>query len=210
MPEIQNFTVLENKFYGNIPSWGPFVVGHKTSYLFLITGTLTEVYGIVEAIQWYKEILKQFSSARLKLVGHVPVSSYQGKILKEIEGLSMVETNLSEHPLPYSIILNAYEGVDFCLMPYYQIPSISPKIPSKLYEAMALGVPSLFSSNPRWKDLVASCQGGAEMDFQDLQNASLNFSQLLQREFFTSHVPNGVIWKSDEDRFLKLIADLTA
>jgi glycosyltransferase involved in cell wall biosynthesis len=208
MPEIENFTVLENKFYGNIQPVDPICLKGKSSYHFLIAGTLTEVYGIVEAIQWYKEVLKQFPASKLKLVGYIPVASYRENILKELEGMTTVEAHLAEQPLPYSMILNAYKGVDFCLMPYHQIPSISPKYPSKLYESMALGIPALFSPNPAWKALVETCQGGAEMDFQDLQNASLNFSQLLQQEFFSSPAPQKVLWKSDEDRFLKVIADL--
>ncbi len=202
-PKISNFTILENKFYGSKQSRTRISFSQKKTFSFLITGTLTKVYGVLEGIYWFKKIHLYFPNSSLKVIGYTPINSYSEEIKDAINGFSAITVRISEHPVPYTEIITAYEGVDFCLMPYYQLPSIAPKVPSKLYEALALGVPSLFSPNPNWKHLVDPCNGGAEIDFSDQNNAVHNFSIVLQKKFFTTTVSDDVLWKSDAGIFLE-------
>ena len=208
MPTKLPYTVLENKFHGEHVHRNPFSFQSKTGYEFLISGTLTEVYGILDGMLWFRKILEKFPDSNLQIIGHVPSPSFEKIIRKECEGIPAIRLTLSEVPIPYAKILDAYSGKDFVLMPYWQIPSISPKVPSKLFESIALGIPALFSPNPKWNNFVDLNQAGIGVDFRNLENAAATFIRILNMEFFTAPVTNHVLWKSEASRFLKSIEKL--
>lgn len=204
-PELKPVTVLENKFFGNNSPIAPIknVVGHR--YRFLISGTLTEVYGILEGIKWFQKILAHYPKASLQIIGHGTVSDYKFQIESMTKDRAAINCEISEFPVPYSEIIKAYHDADIILMPYYQIPSIQPKIPSKLYESFALLKPCLFSPNPKWRLLSDPYPGGMEMDFTDLENAQENFQLFLKQQYFVKLPGQEVLWKSQEEEFLEVI-----
>jgi hypothetical protein len=210
--EIPSFTpnlILENKYYGDFVSKRQAIQLSKERVNFLISGTLTEVYGIMDAINWFKAILKENPSFHLQIIGHCPLPGFKNQILGACEGMNTVSLNLSEQPIPYHDILDAYSQSDLILMPYHQVPSIKDKIPSKLFECFALGKPCLLSPNPKWKALAGKYQAGMEMDFLDLNNAPNNLKSFLMKSYFTTPPGDEVLWKSEEKKFLELMAELT-
>ncbi|AFL85342.1 glycosyltransferase [Belliella baltica DSM 15883] len=204
-PSITDFTVLENKFFDEIKSVSPVKFEPNQKIIFLISGTLTEVYGVVEAIKWFVEILKVYSNFQLKIVGHYPIPSY-GKELKELAStVPQICLEVSENPMDYQQILEAYKTCDIVLLPYYQLSSISPKIPSKMYECLALGKPYIYTPNKNWKRMADRYQSGLGFEFRDVENAVLNLDDFLKQTFYSERPGDEV--KFDRKSFIRLIED---
>ena len=205
LPNYIPYTVLENKFFEEscpvTSSKG--LKGYQ--FRFLISGTLTQVYGILEGIQWFKEINKHYPETRLHIIGHVTLPKYKTQIESLAMGNHAISLEISQYPVPYAAILKAYHQADIILMPYYQILSIRPKIPSKLYESLALHKPCLFSPNPKWKSLSAKYPAGMEIDFNDLTNARVHFQHFLKQKYYKALPGQEVLWKSQEQDFLNVI-----
>jgi len=208
-PRIKNHTVLENKYFGHIEGMKPIDLHAKKELRFLISGTLTEVYGILEGIEWFKSIQTSYPEATLTLIGHVPIESFQQKLTKSTADQSSIHLHFSDIPLPYSAILKAYQETNIVLLPYHQIPSISPKIPSKMYESIALGKPCLFQNNPKWEALCSVYPAGKGIDFRDLIHSKQQLDSFLKTPFFVNKPGEEVLWKSDETNFLDKIRQLT-
>jgi len=208
-PRIKNHTVLQNKYFGHTEVVKPIELHAKKELRFLISGTLTEVYGILEGIEWFKSIQTTYPEATLTLTGHVPMESFQQKLTKSTADQSSIHLHFSDTPLPYFAILKAYQETDIVLLPYNQIPSIIPKIPSKMYESIALGKPCLYQNNPKWEALCSVYPAGKGIDFRDLIHSEQHLDSFLKTPFFVNKPGEEVLWKSDENNFLDKIRQLT-
>jgi glycosyltransferase involved in cell wall biosynthesis len=210
LPDFTPYLVLENKFYGNPVHINREVRLDKNVVKFLISGTITEVYGIVDAIEWFKIVHQGLPNIHLNIIGHCPLPEYEEKIIKACEGIEAISLTLSEQAVPYAEILEAYAQSDVILMPYHQLPSIKDKIPSKLYESLALGKPYLISPNANWQALTEKYNSGLSIEFRDLENAAKNLAFFLQGTYYRNLPGHEILWKSDEGKFLELMERLTS
>lgn len=203
------YFVLENKYFGHVPKNIPSKKLHLPNLRFLISGTITKVYGIKEALQWFLELQQSFPEISLHIIGHCPLPDY-GKMLSEMAKENKgIHFQISGQPVPYEQILEAYAATDVVLLPYHQIPSISPKIPSKLYECLALGKPFLHSPNPHWKSFAEKYQAGLEVDFSVKDQAADTMQSLLSMNFFKKDFPREAFWVQKESLQLQdLVASL--
>lgn len=208
MPEKRPFLILENKFAGEIKAKIPFKIPEKEGYDFLISGTLSPAFGTVEAIHWFKEILKKFPDSRLRIIGHCTLPSYGITVQKACEKVSNIQLNLSNTPIPHEEIIATYSGVDFAILPYQNREAIKDKMPTKLFESAALGVPVLIGGNPKWLDFLTPYSGGFPIDFFDLEQASYHFKTALNQEYFTQSPGNSILWKSQHRDFISAISSL--
>jgi hypothetical protein len=208
MPWVGNAVILENKYFGEYKKVKSKRFEANQPLNFLITGTLTEVYGILEGIYWFGEFVKQYPSARLHVIGHVTMEEYGLKILEAAASISQILLDISYTPIAYERILDAYEVADLVLMPYYQIPSISPKVPSKMYECLAMGVPFLHAPNEKWASTTNQYQAGFEVDFGDMTNIPQVIDHIFNATFFEQGIVKSAYWKVQEQEVLqKLIGD---
>ncbi|MFD2035998.1 hypothetical protein ACFSKL_14430 [Belliella marina] len=201
-PYIDKFTVLENKFPGKPKPILPVQYRQGQCLTFLISGTITEVYGIKEAIIWFTEALKHQPNLRLKIIGYCPMKSYRIGLDKIIQGIPQIQAKISDSAITYPEILVAYQHSDIIMLPYYQIPSISPKVPSKLYESLALGKPFLHSPNPKWASLSDRYQAGVEVEFSDLGSVKKHLDEIVARPFFTGGMDGLPFWNEHENQRL--------
>lgn len=197
-PAFKPCFVLENKYYGPVPNNIPSKKLHLPNLRFLISGTITEVYGIKEALQWFLELQQSLPEISLHIIGHCPLPDF-GKMLsvlaKENNGILL---QISSQPVPYEQILEAYAEADLVLLPYHQIPSISPKIPSKFFECLALVKPFLYSPNLLWKSFAEKYQAGLEVDFSAKSQAAFTMQSLLSMNFYTKDFPYEAYWVQKE------------
>ncbi len=208
MPEKSPFLILENKFEGEITPISPFRVGHKNGYSFLISGTLTPAFGTLEAIAWFREILRKFPASELKIIGHCPLTDFQFTLQKAVENTPQIQLQSSNFPVPHEQIIAAYQTVDFALLAYQNRVAIKDKMPTKLFESAALGLPVLISFNPKWEEFLAPFSGGFSMDFYDLDHALKNFEAALKQEYFTQTPGESILWKSQHEAFITAITSL--
>ncbi|SFT51718.1 hypothetical protein SAMN04489724_1108 [Algoriphagus locisalis] len=208
MPEKSPFLILENKYAGEIKTNSSFKIQPKESYCFLISGTLTPAFGTLEAIYWFKEILKEFPNSTLKIIGHCTLPSFKIELEKACKNTPQITLKSSDFPVPHEEIIAEYSSVDFALLPYQNREAIKDKMPTKLFESAALGVPVLIGGNPKWLEFLTPFSGGFPIDFFDLENATIQFQAALKQEFFSQIPDDTILWKSHHEDFISAIASL--
>ncbi len=205
LPKMKPFLVLENKSIFHFPHKS-IDLSLKKKINFIISGTLTPVYGIEAGIAWFLRLEKSIPGSKLHLIGHVPLTDFREKLLHIAKANPSIQINISQHPIPYDEILEAYQHADCCIMPYQQLPSIAPKIPSKLYECLAMGIPVLFPHNPLWLSLAEKSNGGREVDFQEQENTFETFQNAISKPFFGNDSLNqDLLWAKDEPKLTNLL-----
>lgn len=204
LPKFRPATVLENRFFQVGTPIQQFQLPADRPFRFLISGTITEVYGVLTAIQWFKQFRVFQPNTELYVIGYCPLDSYLKKLESELpaEGVNI---ELSTYPVPYEDILDAYGQADIVLMPYWQTDSIKDKIPSKLYEALALGKVCLYSPNPKWEKIVSNYGAGFAVDFADFSTIPISVAHLKSKKFYYKSPGQELTWKSQEAEFLELI-----
>lgn len=207
MPEKRPFLILENKFQGILTPSKPIRFNlQKDDFVFLISGTLTPAFGIEDAITWFKYLLPEFPKSRLKIVGHFTLASFQKRIKNACQNRPEIELKPSAFPVPHKEILSAYKGVDFVFLPYQKSPQTWPKMPTKLFESAALGVPVLIPDNPKWIQFLASFSGGEAVDFTAPKTAPSQFRKGLSKTFFIQNPSSHILWNSQEKKLIQAIA----
>lgn len=206
-PYISRYTLLENKFSGKVISDPPKPLEEDHS-TFIISGTITPVYGIENAIQWFLSLHREFPGIRLKITGHVPLQKFKRKLEKSAFPHPQIQLNLSNQPIPYSFILNEIEEADIVLMPYENIDSVQSKIPTKLYESIALQKPVLISANPLWQEIIDPYPAGMAIDFINTSEAMATYKKLLATPLYLNSPGREVTWEAEKPKLLKAIEGL--
>ncbi|RIW15696.1 hypothetical protein D0X99_09735 [Algoriphagus lacus] len=208
MPEKQPFLIIENKYQGEIRQKGPIQFVGKNDYKFCITGTITPAFGTLDAILWFIEILKSFPTSKLEILGHCPVDSFRKKLVEVTLDFPQVSLRINPNPIPHQELIDCLGASDFALLPYQSHPAINGKMPTKLYECAALGIPVLISPNPIWEEFFADFAGGYSVDFSNPDTAIAQFKEGLKQTFFTSTPPESILWKTEKAHFQKAIQNL--
>jgi glycosyltransferase involved in cell wall biosynthesis len=208
MPEKRPFLVLENKYSGLIKPIKPIRFPLKKGYKFVITGTITPAFGILDAVLWFKSVLLEFPESRLTIIGHLTLSEFGKELSLACQNVPAIEMTLSEIPVAHGQLIHAMTGADFALLPYQNPPAIKDKMPTKLFEAAALGIPVLINPNQKWEDFLKPFSGGSPVDFSKAEEAGLQLSQALKLEYFTTQPDHSISWDSQKSDFLKAIKGL--
>jgi glycosyltransferase involved in cell wall biosynthesis len=206
-PNIRNYIILENKYAGN-PLPEKIQTRPHASSTFLISGTITPAYGIEEAIRWFLSLQGEMPQVKLKIIGHVPLQKFKKTVEDLTYGHSGIQLNIFPQALPHTMLLKELHAAEIVLLPYKNLGSIRAKIPTKLYESMALQKPVLISSNPLWQDLIHPYPAGISIDFSRPSEAKNHFHQLMQLPLYLK-IPGGeVCWDSEKPKLLALIQNL--
>ncbi|WP_146613699.1 glycosyltransferase family protein [Algoriphagus yeomjeoni] len=208
MPDKSPFLILENKYAGEIKRVSSIILPKKAGYNFLISGTLTPAFGTLEAVNWFKEIIKVFPDSTLKIIGHCTLSSFKKELGKACENIFQIDLKSSDFPVPHEEIIAEYSTADFAILPYQNREAIKDKMPTKLFESAALGIPVLIGGNPKWRGFLAPFSGGFPIDFFDLENANQQFNAALNQEYFTQIPDDTILWKSQHRDFIEAITSL--
>lgn len=204
-PYIRNYTVLENKYAGPPPAGRKPLSPHPE---FIISGTITPVYGIEKAIYWFLALQKHYPQARLHIVGHVPLYDFQKK-LEQLTAISAnIRLNISPNPISYNIILEAVQQADVVLMPYETLDSIRHKVPSKLYEGIALHKPILISKNPSWEKIIGQYPAGLAIDFSKYEAATSHFLELSSLPLYLSIPGKEVTWEGEKEKLVAILRNI--
>jgi glycosyltransferase involved in cell wall biosynthesis len=209
MPAIKNYISIENKYFEQRSFNNNIQINPNQALQFLMSGTLSPVYGTLEGLNWFKQLLKRYPHFQLLIIGHVPIPSFIDDLVAAAKNCSQIQLNISRHPIDYKHIIEAYKQSDIHLLPYRQLPSISPKIPSKLYDCMALALPVIYSPNTKWKTYIESNSGGIEVDFYKAEQAVEQFSKILNRKFFINGGYENATYPIEKHKFLNLIQHLS-
>lgn len=208
MPEKRPFLLLENKYQGEIRPVSKVKLDPNQALRFCITGTITPAYGTVEGLTWFQKLLSAYPNYQLVISGHCPLFKYQWEIEDLAERIPQVQLKISNHPVPYREIEKTLLQSDVAILPYHLHPAFVDKLPTKLFECAALGIPVLMTPNPKWEDYYTAYQGGFAIDFTDTAHSVSTFQQALGQTYFSTPVTEEVLWKSQKLLFQKAIQHL--
>ena len=208
MPTKTPFLILENKFQGQKRVLTSIHYADKRRFKFCITGTITPSYGINEAINWFEKIQKAYPGSTLKLCGHVPIPFFETELEEKASQIPGIILAISPEPISHAQILPTLLEADFSLLPYPMHAAIKDKIPTKLFECAALSIPVLITPNPIWANFLDPFQGGASVDFNKIDTAVEDFSELIHQFYFSTLAPGTVLWASEKLHFQKAIQNL--
>lgn len=208
MPEKKPFLILENKFEGELRRKLLIHLNGKRVIRFCITGTITPSFGTWDAVMWFVEILKNFPNSKLIIAGHCTLFSFREKLKKVAQEIPNLKLKISQYPAPHEELMSVLIKSDFALLPYQNHPAIVSKMPTKLFECAALGVPVLISPNPIWEKYLADFNGGYAVNFSELSQAAANLKTALDQTFFTCSPPESILWKTEKPQFQQAIQGL--
>lgn len=210
MPEKRPCLVLENKFRGEVQPTQPIQFLDRRSFRFCIIGTITPAFGIWEAVTWFETILPTYPKSTLEIIGHCPLGDFGAKLAQASRQNPQIKLRLDSAPTAHEALIHALKKADFALLPYQSHPAIDGKMPTKLFECAALGIPVLVSPNPIWEDFLKPFAGGHSIDFSTPSTALSQFKTALGKTFFTSTAPDSVLWKTQsaqlQQAFKKLLS----
>ncbi|MFN3996446.1 glycosyltransferase [Algoriphagus sp.] len=208
MPEKKPYLIFENKFAGELKEQKPIQLKSKSAIRFCITGTITPAFGTWDVVEWFREIVKTFPKAELIIAGHCPLISFHEKLEKAANETPNLSLQISPIPVDHDKLMTIFSSSDFALLPYQNHEAIRGKMPTKLFECAALGIPVLISPNPIWEGFLADFRGGFAIDFLNLSKATQQLETALAHTFFTSAPSENILWKTERTHFQQAIQDL--
>jgi len=204
--------ILENKFLesGNFtPRKTPVKFSGLKKLDLVYTGTVSEEYGVLDAIQFVEGINRQkgYRYARLLILGYAAHAKFAAAIAKACSGLDFVKVAIQAEPVPHTKIVEAQQKADFVLLPYRANKAMEGKIPTKFYEALALHIPVITSKNRALAPALEKYKAGIEVDFRkpDYQN----IVNILDNEVFYTDLPkNEVLWSAEKKQLFRFILEI--
>ena len=141
----------------------------------------------------------------LRIIGHCPRPDNMTKIEDDCRPLANCFLQLEHEPIPYHKILAQISENTIGLLPYKRNKSTENKVPTKLFEYLALGLPVLVSKNTIWNTMIMKYQGGASIDFCEPPNYNdLGLCvNLINRTHNIDY--KELMWISEETKFLNTI-----
>lgn len=191
------FTILENKFKGQIPDEPP-VRGHKK---LLFTGTLGKHTGVDKALETVRLLHTADPSVTLDILGYAPDAGFRTKLRNKVKEYSFVHLNTGEKPLPHSVILEAVRHADAGIIWYADHPSTRGKIPTKLFEYMALQLPVFMEPREEWLALTDPFQAALA-----LTSSGHTLLRQWQAHTFYTRIPGReVCWENESTQWKNVV-----
>jgi hypothetical protein len=209
MPAIKNYTVVENKAILPEKPKAPFRLPKPSAPHFIISGTITEVYGVIPAINWFLKLQEQLPQAILTIVGHCPVTGFSKRLSHQYGEARGIHLKLSDQPYPAGFIKEKIRQADILLLPYLLLPGIKNKMPTKLYEGIALQKVILISDNAPWKVIVDKYPAGKAIDFSATGKIQSLWETLCGMEFYRIPPDETIDWQTERKKFQLLIQNLS-
>ncbi|WP_158860346.1 glycosyltransferase family protein [Lunatibacter salilacus] len=207
-PQLSNVTAVENKYSGPILHGDPVSFYPEGTIRFILAGTLTEVYGIMEGMKWFMGFNIHFPNQALHVIGHCPMKTYRQKLEELANGIPQINLELSNTPIPFERMQDAISKADCWLMPYQLIPSIATKMPTKLYESIARRKVVLITKNPVWEKLVLTHSAGLCIDFHKGAWTKSEMESLYRHTYFTAVQNGDIYWSEEAEKLLSVVESL--
>ncbi|MFT5618537.1 MAG: glycogen(starch) synthase [Arenicella sp.] len=201
-------SILENKFlatYGDLKSSkaenNSIQSKQNTPLHFAYTGTISEIYGIREAVELIIKLQKSGLDLYFSIIGKVINEELKAWLENELGGLDWVSLTISLFPIPHEEIKQVLETTDFALLPYQPNKSTENCIPTKMYECLALQIPMIVQVNQTWE---AFCEPHNASVFIDFANPNIGFlkNEIQQKTFFGNGKVEDAFWDGNELREL--------
>jgi glycosyltransferase involved in cell wall biosynthesis len=168
----------------------------------IFTGTLAESTGVLEAIDFAKKLHALESKVELRIVGFSPLSSILQRINDEIQRHSFISLKGGDHFVSHADILEEIASADFGLISYPILPHTKERIPTKLYEYMACGLPFFLEENSSWVQACASFPHAFAISFQ---HADYNKTLETVKQRYAGKGREEALWQCEEPKLLSFL-----
>ncbi|MEL6537975.1 MAG: hypothetical protein AAFQ98_21335 [Bacteroidota bacterium] len=201
-----NYTVLQNTFSPTIANKAN-IFSIKRGVTLVLTGTLAEHYGTLDAIRLVKNISKGID-IHLNIVGYAPNKEFLENLLSEISGNNRFSLIGGDSFVPHEVIVSAITQADAGIIPYPRHIATENKLPTRIFEYLAHQLPILISPLPYWIQYCKPFKAAIPVDFAN-DNQEGAIKKLLEGGFYPHGAPKEAFWSQyDEPKLIKVINKL--
>ncbi len=173
--------------------------------VFVYSGTIAEHYGIFDAIEFVKNLKTVIDYVELIIIGFAAQEKVYRKLLSIIERSTYIKLIGGDTLVPHNLVLMEMYKADFCLLPYHEHRSTAGRIPTKLFECLAMEKPVIITPNPVWNSIIAQNNAGIIHDFKSTNHALL---QKLNNTYYGNHMASQHEWNHSSKKIINTIQGL--
>lgn len=164
----------------------------KTAYKLIYSGTIAESYGIFQALSFTEKLIKNGVNCQLSIVGFCPDAVLLEKLKKMISGKAYVQLITDTKPISHQLIVEQLTDSDIALLPYIPNKATRNRIPTKLYECIALQLPVLITENEVWGKIITQKKAGKSIDFNNFSKE--DWHTFIQSDFYPEAIKEEDFW----------------
>ncbi len=172
----------------------------------LFSGTLADSTGVFQAIELAKKLHSLNSKIELHIIGFCALASTLSQIKNEIQDHAFITLVGGDQLVPHQQIVDAIAQADFGIIAYPNSHHIENRIPTKLYEYLAFGLPILLQDYTPWVEICQPFTAAIPIDYGNIK-PSLLLDRMLTTGFFET-TPRHVTWASEESKLIKRISEV--
>lgn len=172
----------------------------------IFSGTLAESTGVFEAIDLTKKLHKIDVRIELKIIGYCAIAPTLNRIQKSISEHPYITLVGGKALVPHNQILEAIASADFGVISYPASTHIENRIPTKLYEYLACGLPIILEDYEPWTTICRPYQAALTLRFNNYQPEEVLAK--MKTSIFYGLTPTDVSWESEEVKLLSTISKI--
>lgn len=170
--------------------------------VFVYSGTIAEHYGIFDAVEFITKLKVTINHVKLVIIGYAAQDKIYRKLLKLTEKSRCIKIIGGDALVPHDQILMEMIKADFCLLPYQKHKSTAGRIPTKLFECLAMEKPVIITPNPVWNSIITQNNAGVIHDFKSIIPS---FNQILSKTYYGNKLSTQYEWKQSSDKLIETI-----
>jgi len=198
----KRYITLENKYLTPYTT-DPTHKNESEDILIVYTGTIAEEYGIFDAIEWVKK-LREVLSVKMEITGYCPNEKTFRKLELMTLGIHYINLSSKNTLVPHNQILKQIQLADFAILPYRERAYYTQRVPTKLYECLALNTPMLIRYNQHWQSIYEQIDAFVFTDFKHVDDQIIH--QLTAATYFQQQ-PRP-FWYFDENKLIGAIEQI--
>lgn len=174
----------------------------SNNLVFVYSGTIAEHYGIFDAIDFIINLKAVINHISFIIIGYAAQEKTYKRLQRLTKNLDYIKIIGGDRLVPHNKVLVEMQGADFCLLPYQHNKSTEGRIPTKLYECLAMEKPVIITSNPDWNSIVQSNNAGIIHDFKS-ENHSL--SHHFFEKYYGNNLSSQYLWENSSNKLLETV-----
>ena len=167
----------------------------------IYSGTIHQVYGIVQTISLVKE-LNKLLNIKLLIIGCTKDIKLLNYLVKQKAEHSWLQLYADTTPIPHQQIISCIQQADFGIVSHQPVPSIAGCFPTRIYELMAYQKPILLQNHAPWTHYCDRWDSAIAFDYNQF-DAIWIAEQMTRRKFYKYGLPDDIYWESEEKNLLK-------
>lgn len=179
----------------------------KRSPKLVFNGTVSEIYGIRQSLEFANALHNFFPELLLIIVGHVTNTKLLTELLSYTKSRSNIFAYISKDPLPHNEILEFVKISDFGIVAHQPVASIKNCFPTRIYEYMALQKPFFLQKHPYWTNYCDPWNCSINLDFNDFDVEDI--AMQMNESFYTAGTPDDLFWEKYEPLLIQEVDKAT-